>query len=432
MAGGKAHTDRSQQPPTALSREIGLGVMTLYAIGVMIGGGIYVLIGEVAGLAGYWTPAAFAIAGLAASLTAASFAELSARHPEAGGSATYVLHGFNSNELSLVVGLAVALTGLLSASAVLQGGVGYLGAFMEAPAFALIFGVGLFLTLLAAWGAAESLTFAAGLAVIEIIGLLIVVFVAFYFQPGGEAGVGLASQSLPLNSAPVNSAPVNSAPVSSAPAISAAAMTGAVVLAFFAFIGFEDVVNMAEEVRNPSRTMPLALMIAFIAVTLTYGLVSVAALRTVPPSILQESSRPLALVYEKATGGDASSIALVGVAAALNGVLAQIVMSARMLFSLGRRTPALSFFGVAHRKLKTPLRATIFAGVIVIILAVNFRLDGLASATSLILLAIFVLINIALIRVKSAEPAAPLRLPRAVPVAGAILSALMLGGALLR
>ena len=426
MTGGKAHTDRSQQPPTALSREIGLGVMTLYAIGVMIGGGIYVLIGEVAGLAGYWTPAAFAIAGLAASLTAASFAELSARHPEAGGSATYVLHGFNSNELSLVVGLAVALTGLLSASAVLQGGVGYLGAFMEAPAFALIFGVGLFLTLLAAWGAAESLTFAAGLAVIEIIGLLIVVFVAFYFQPGGEAGVGLASQSLPLNSAPVSSAPV-----SSAPAISAAAMTGAVVLAFFAFIGFEDVVNMAEEVRNPGRTMPLALMIAFIAVTLTYGLVSVAALRTVPPSILQESSRPLALVYEKATGGDASFIALVGVAAALNGVLAQIVMSARMLFSLGRRTPALSFFGVAHRKLKTPLRATIFAGVIVIILAVNFRLDGLASATSLILLAIFVLINIALIRVKSAEPAAPLRLPRAVPVAGAILSALMLGGALL-
>lgn len=394
-----------------LEREIGLGVMIFYAVGVMIGGGIYVLIGNVAGLAGALTPLIFAVAGLAAGLTAASFAELSARLPEAGGSATYTLHGFNSQTLSIIVGFAVALTGLLSAGAVLQGGVGYLQALVSAPSTLLIVTVGIALTALAIWGALESLSTAAVLALIEILGLLIVIAAAFF----GDAQPNAVDHSI----------------AATAPPISLGPLMGAVILAFFAFIGFEDVVNMAEEARNPSRTMPLALLVSFVIVILIYGCVAVAALHVVTPAELQASERPLALVYEQATGKPASFIALIGVAAALNGVLAQIVMSARILLSLGRRTPALSWFGVTHPRLKTPMRATILTGTVVIILALTIRLEGLASATSLILLGVFVLINIALIRIKRTSVSSPFNLPIWIPYAGAIVSAIILVGALI-
>ena len=380
--------------------------MTFYAVGVMIGGGIYVLIGEVAGLAAGWTPFVFAFAGLSAGLTAASFAELSARLPEAGGSATYTLHGFGSVGLSMVVGLAIALTGVFSAGAVLQGGVGYLQALVDAPAPLLVIIVGAALTMLAIWGALESLTMAAFLALIEIIGLLIIIVSVFLAPSQADTGVNL---TMPAR-----------------PEISIAALTGAVVLAFFAFIGFEDVVNMAEEAKNPSRTMPLALLFSFVIVILIYGLVAFAALKVASPHDLQESTRPLALVYEKATGNPAAFISFIGVAAALNGVLAQIVMSARILLSLGRRSASLSWFGVTHHRLKTPVRSTLLSGAVVIFLALTIRLEGLAQITSFILLAIFIIVNIALIRLKHNAPAVGFSLPIWVPWAGAMVSALIL------
>lgn len=402
--------DQSGNQTAELEREIGLLVMTLYAVGVMIGGGIYVLIGEVAGLAGLWTPFIFAFAGLAAGLSAASFAELSARFPEAGGSATYVLHGVGSHLLSVGVGLAVSLTGLLSAGAVLQGGVGYLQALIHAPTLLLIIIVGILLTVLALWGALESLAIAALLALVEIGGLFVIIYVAF------TSDIDIATQSVPLS--------VDHS------GTSFAALSGALVLAFFAFIGFEDVVNMAEEARNPSRTMPLTLLISFLIVIVIYGLVALAALRVASPSDLQESTSPLALVYELATGRNAALLSVIGVAAALNGVLAQIVMSARILLSIGRRTPALSWLGVVHPRLHTPFRTTCLAGAIVIALALTVRLEGLASATSIILLGIFVLINIALIRVKAMAPHASFTVPNWIPWVGAMISALILFGAL--
>lgn len=395
-----------------LKRSVGLALLSLYGVGVMVGAGIYVLIGEVAAQAGAWTPVAFLLAGAAAALTAASFAELAARIPEAGGEAAYTRAAFGSATLSAGVGLAVCAVGVLSAGAVLQGGVGYLRALAPLPSEALILAVGLGLIATAAIGVIASLAFAAALTVIELVGLVLVVSVAFWAAPPAELvePAGSTRAGPPL-----------------------AGLAGAVFLAFFAFIGFEDMVNLAEETRDPVRTVPLAIGVAFALVTAIYVLVSVAALRMASPAALAESARPLALVYERATGGSAGFISAVGAAAALNGVLAQIVMAARVLFGLGRRTRALAWFGAAHPRFRTPARATLVVGGAVIGLALTLPLGALAAATSAVLLSVFVLMNGALIvlKLRGPSPAGAPDWPLWLPGLGAAASLLVLAGAAL-
>lgn len=401
-------------PPPALKRSLGLGLLVFYAVGVMVGAGIYVLVGEVAGRAGPWTPIAFLLAGIAAALTAASFAELASRIPEAGGSATYVRLGFGSQGLGLAVGLAVVATGLLSAAAVLQGGVGYLQAILPANTTMMVVLLGLLLGGFAAWGAAQSLGLAAVLTVTEIAGLLLVVGAAAIADPA----------NLPVSTGAMTEAPATISP------LTLGAMAGAVFLAFFAFVGFEDVVNMAEETREPQRDIPRAIGLSFLIVISIYMLVAWAALRIVPTDQLAESTRPLALVYERATGSDAWFIAGIGTAAALNGVLAQIVMSSRVLMSLGRQQRTLAWFATTHPSLRTPVNATVVCAGVVIGLAIVISLSGLAAATSFVLLGVFVLVNVSLIRIKRAAPtqSAPLNIPIAIPVLGALVSLAVMAG----
>lgn len=397
---------------TGLKRRVGFWLLTLYGVGVMVGAGVYVLIGEVAGLAGYWTPVAFVLAGMAAAATAASYAELSTRLPESAGEAAYVREAFGSQAFSVLVGLAVASVGVISAAAILQGGVGYLRSLIDTPELPTILVVGLLMGGLAAIGVAESLIAAAVLTMIEVVGLLIVAGVGFLGGGGGAAEV------------------VVSAPEIGWPGV--AGIGAATFLAFFAFIGFEDMVNMAEETRDTSRTMPRAILAAFIIVAALYAIVSAAAVHAVAPEALAESRRPLALVFETATGRSAGFIAAIAVAAALNGVLAQIVMSARVGYGLGRRTPWLSWLHHAHPRLGTPLRATAIATLIVMALAMFAPLSGLAGASTTILVLVFLAMNIALIRLKRRGPPPPGApdVGMATPLLGVFFSALILVGGL--
>ena len=185
-----------------------------------------------------------------------------------------------------------------------------------------------------------------------------------------------------------------------------------------AFIGFEDNVNMAEEVRDPTHTLPRAILLSLLITSLLYALVSWAAVRAVPLERLAVSEQPLALVWSHARGGGAAFLSVIAVAAAMNGILAQIVMASRVLFGVGKRSPALAVFHHAHPRLGTPVLATAVIGVLVIFMAVTLPVADLAEATSAILLAVFVLVNSALIAMKRAEPEAPFRVPMVVPVLG--------------
>jgi len=362
----------------------------------MVGAGIYVLVGAVAGNAGIWAPLAFLLAGLIAAPTALSYAEFSTRIPEAAGEAIYVGTGLNSQALALLVGLAVVAAGTVSAGAVLRGGVGYLASSWDVNTTWAVIGLGLALTGVAIIGALESLALVAVFTMIEMAGLLLVVWAGF--------------------SAPVvaewTAPPV---PVWSGFGLGA-------VLAFFAFIGFEDIVNMAEEVDKPSTTLPRSILYALAITTVIYALVTLAAVRAVPADTLSASKSPLVLVWQAGRGGSGNFLSAIAVFAALNGVLAQIVMASRVLFGLGKRSPSLALFHHANPRLGTPILATVLIGGVVIVAALTVQLVTLAEVTSSILLSVFVLVNLALIFQKRRAPDAPFLVPMIVPVIGFILS----------
>ncbi len=229
------------RPATELKRQIGPVLLTLYGIGVMVGAGIYVLVGAVAGRAGVFAPLAFLVAGAIAAPTAFSYAELSIRVPESAGEAAFVRKAFSSNWLSLAIGMAIVGVGVTSSAAVLRGGVGYLGTFTDADPNLLVVVIGVALVLVALWGAFESLSVAAVFTVVEVAGLLLVVWVGTT-GPRSTDWVGADLSSIELSG-----------------------IGFASVLAFFAFVGFEDMVNMVEEVRRPERTMPIAIVTSLVS-----------------------------------------------------------------------------------------------------------------------------------------------------------------------
>lgn len=381
----------------ALKRRIGLPLLTAYGVGVMVGAGIYVLVGAVAADAGIWAPLAFLFAGLVAAPTALSYAEFSTRLPEAGGEAVFVSEGLGLQWLGVLVGLAIVVTGTVSAAAVLRGGAGYLTSVVPLPMAATIVVMGLSLIAVAIIGVLESLTLAAIFTAVELIGLALVIWAGLAADPSPDLTVA-------------------------APPVWAGIGAGA-VLAFFAFIGFEDIVNMAEEVTTPEKTLPRAILYSLMITSVIYALVSYAAVRVVPLAELTSSKQPLVLVWQQAQGGSVAFLSVIAVAAALNGVLAQIVMAARVLFGLGRRTAGLAAFHHSSARFGTPTLATVLIGTAVVTGALTLPVATLAEGASTLLLTIFVIVNIALIRLKTSVPEAPFRVPMAVPVFG-LLAAL--------
>jgi len=375
--------------PDTLKRQLGLGLLTTYGVGVMVGAGIYVLVGVAAGEAGVWAPLSFLMAAIVVMPTALTYCELTSRIPEAAGEAAYIEIGLRQHWLALAVGGIMVVAGTVAAAAVLRGGVGYLVSIAPVPFEAGVVGLGVFLVLVALVGALESLRFAAILTVIEVVGLLIVIWAGF------------------------GAAPV--ADWQSPPALEWSGIIGASVFAFFAFIGFEDLVNMAEETRNPERNMPRAILWALLITAVLYALVSTAAVRAVPRELLGTSDRPLALVWETATGESAAFLSVIAVAAALNGVLAQIVMASRVLFGLGRRSPALAVFHHSHPRFGTPVLGTVVIGTVVIASALTLPVAALAEITTMALLVVFAIVNLALIGLKRQNTASPFSVPVIVP-----------------
>lgn len=377
-----------------LKKSLGLGLLTAYGVGVMVGAGIYVLVGHAAGVAGVWAPVSFLLAALVSVPTALAFSELSARIPEAAGDSSYVEVGLKRHGLAVLVGAINIIAGTVAAAAVLRGGVGYLTSIVPVPFGVAVVGLGLLLTFIAVIGVLESLAFAAILTIVEVLGLALVIWAGF-----------------------------NAAPVAdwTAPAPFAwSGVLGASIFAFFAFIGFDDLVNMAEEAKDPARAMPRAILLSLGATALLYALVSVAAVRAVPLADLAATERPLALVWEAGTGTSAVFLSAIAVAAALNGVLAQIVMASRVFFGLGRRSPPLAIFYRAHPRFGTPVLASLLVGAVVIAAALTLPVALLAEYTTLALLIVFAIVNAALIGLKRQGGATPFDVPLWVPWAGII------------
>jgi amino acid transporter len=406
------HSPRADETP-ALRRTLSLPVLTFYGLGTIVGAGIYVLVGKVAGIAGLYTPAAFLLAAVAAFLTAFTYAEMSARFPKSAGEPLYVAEGLGVRRISILVGLMIVATGLVSSATIANGFVGYLHVFVDVPRSVAITVLVLALGALALWGIAESAWVATVTTVVEVGGLVLIIAVSG--ESLGTLGERAGELVPPL-----------------APAAWGSIVLGA-FLAFYAFIGFEDMVNVAEEVKDPVRNMPRAIFFATVAATTLYLLVALVAVLSLPIAELAASDAPLALLYTHATGRDPLAISVVSLFAVVNGALIQIIMAARVLYGMSRQGWIPAAFGKVHRRTRTPLAATLLVAASVLVLALAVPLVQLAKATSFVILVVFVLVHAALLNLKRRGIPAPAGAPVCpawVPVAGILVSLALLAAQL--
>lgn len=302
-----------------LKRRLSLTLVVLYGLGVTVGAGIYVLIGETAGKAGLYAPVSFVLAAVVMGFSAATFSEFVGRLPVSAGEAAYVRFGFQSHAVALVVGLVVMLAGIVSSATISLGSAGYLGEFLD-PVLSVDRSILTVIIIaavaaIASIGILESVAFAGLMTLIEIGGLAAIVV-------GGLGGSPELIARLPE----VIPSTLDGAVWSG--------ILGAGLLAFFAFIGFEDMVNVAEEVRRPEQTMPRAIFITLLIVTVLYFIVASIAVLSVPREELAGTDAPLGLVFGAVTNLPPGLIGGIAIIATFNGIVIQVIMASRVLYGL--------------------------------------------------------------------------------------------------
>ena len=396
-----------------LRRSLTLPLLTLYGLGVTVGAGIYVLIGVTAAEAGPFAWVAFLLEAVVVGSTAFSYAELATRSPVSAGESAYVDAGFGRADLATVVGILVAASGLVSASAIAVGASYYLGGLTGVPPSALVVAIVATMGALAWWGITQSVIVAAIITLIEIFGLIFVF--AWGMAMSERAGVPAMDLIPPLQGGHW------------------AGIVGATILAFFAFIGFEDMVNVAEEVEDPRRTIPKAIIYTLVIATILYLATCVAVLLSVPMQALAGSSAPLTLVFADASDTVQVSFAVIAVLATVNGVLIQMIMVSRVIYGMADRGRLPALFARLSVRTRTPSVATAFVTFCILVLSLFLPIESLAEWTSQIVLIVFVFVNLALVAIKRrAEPASEyFSVPFLVPVCGTFISIALLATSLL-
>ncbi|HEY9190524.1 MAG TPA: amino acid permease [Sulfurovum sp.] len=392
-----------------LKRNVTLTMLIFYGLGNIFGAGIYVLIGEIAGIAGIYLPLSFLLACIVVFFTALTYAELSSRFPQSAGVAVYINAGFNSPHLSTLVGLTIALSGLLSAATLLDGFQSYLSMFIQVPESITTLVTVMLISGIAIWGISQSIMITALLTLIETFGLFMVIFVGF-------GDISWDMQTFRSFVPPMDLALVSTV------------ILGA-FLAFYAFIGFEDMVNIAEEVKDPTHTMPKAILITLAIATFVYIIVALVSISVISVEELAGSSAPLAKVYETATHSQATTLGIIALFAVINGALVQIIMASRIFYGMSTHGWIPGFLSIVHPKTHTPVNATILAGTIVFLLSTYFPIVTLAQSSSFLIFIIFTLVNTSLLIIKRRDPH-PKNIrtyPMMVPVTAIALNLILLG-----
>ncbi|CAM5623521.1 APC family permease [Streptomyces viridochromogenes] len=401
-----------------LKRVMGPGLLLLFIVGDILGTGIYALTGQVAGEVGgaAWLP--FVIAFTVALITACSYLELVTKYPEAAGAALYVHKAFRKHFLTFLVCFAVMCSGITSASAAsrafaanLVTGFGLDGG--DGLILAIALGFMALVLLVNLRGVSESLKVNVFLTAVELSGLLLVVLISGWFIAGGNADF---SRVVAFESASDKNVFL--------------AVSTATSLAFFAMVGFEDSVNMAEETREPTRIFPRMMFTGLGITGLIYVLVSVCAVAVVPVGRLADSETPLATVVQTAAPDFPISdlLPFISMFAVANSALINMMMASRLLYGMSRKGVLPPFLSKVHAVRRTPQAAILFTTVIAfgLITFVSLNPDSpvvalLGGTTSLLLLTVFAGVHVAVLVLRKDTVAAPhFRAGRVLPVVGAV------------
>lgn len=394
-----------------LKRTIGIGQLTLYALGSMLGSGIYGLIGQAAGLVGNAVWLSFLVALSAALMTALSYASLGSRHPRAGGAAYVTQRAYRIPVLSFMVGLATVCSGLSSVATQSRVFAVNINALMGGGSFpveAIAVGFILILAGIVFRGIRESMWVNVACTIVEAAGLLIVIAAGMSYW--GSANL----MEIP--------------PEKADSSLLYLVMLGS-VLTFFAFIGFEDTINVAEECKNPQVTIPISLVMATAAAAVLYIAVAVTAVSVVPWRELAAAPAPLSAVMQTAAPAF-PSIVMVGITlfAVANTALVNYITASRLIYGMSRQGLLPDAVGRIHAGRQTPHIAILILLAILVPLALAGSIAELASATVLLLLFVFAIVNGALVilKLRPGEQHGSFEVPLWVPAAGAVICTILI------
>jgi len=416
----------------ALLRTMGLGALIIYGVGDMLGAGVYALMGKAADKMGNAVWLAFLASMVAAMLTGLSYASLGSRYPRAAGASFITQRAFGWKFLSYIVGLTVTASGLTSFATQSHAFSGYVLGMLnfavpgkDSPLAAappmlwlgIIIGFILILTFINFWGMKEATWLNALCTTIEVGGLAIVIY----------AGLRFWGQ--------VNYLEVPPNPTTGLPGeLTSLLVVQGAVLTFYSFIGFEDMINVTEEVKNPRRNFPIAVVAALVITTIIYMAVAISAVSVAGWQTLAKSSQPLVEVVNIGLPGFPISIfSLIALFAITNTALLNFIMGSRMVYGMARQGLVPRKLGVVHPHRRTPHMAILALMGIVLLLALWGDIGQLASATSMLLLCVFVVVNASLIVLKSRpdEERGAFEVPVFVPAGGILVCLAMLGTAVM-
>ena len=400
-------TGRPEGQPE-LKRAIGPKLLLFFVIGDILGTGIYALTGSVAGEIGgaLWLP--FLLAFAVAFITAFSYLELVGKYPRAAGAALYTHKAFGINFLTFMVTFTVMASGVTSAAtAAVAFGETYLRQFIELPTWAVAGVFILGLALVNFRGVGESVKANVVLTCIELSGLLLIIAVGVYAvaTKGGE--------------------PARLVQINTGDTTALLAITAATSLAFFAMVGFEDSVNMAEECQEPARIFPRAMLLGMGVAAAIYVAVAVLSSLLVPADVLSEagSSALFRVLEAGAPGFPLAVFAAIGLFAVVNSALINMLMASRLLYGMANERIIPRPFGRVHPERRTPWVAIVFTSVVAIILVTSANISLLGGTTALLLLVVFTIVNVAVLVLRRRDPVdrPHFRAPSWGPYAGIVL-----------
>ncbi len=373
-----------------LKKELSLWQTTFAGIGIILGAGIYVLIGSAAGMAGSAVWISFLFAALVAAFTGLSYAEFSSLYSKDEGEYVYAENSFSKRIGFLVVWL-IFFEGVISAAAVALGFGGYFASLFanifSLPVFLVALLLVLILSFINYYGIKQSSWLNVLCTSIETLGLLFIIFIGIpkigtvdlLQMPNGFAGVSAAA-----------------------------------ALIFFAFIGFEAIIKLAEETKSAKKVIPKALVISIIITTIIYILVAISAVSIIDYRELGESKAPLADVAGSVFGSKAFLIlSIIALFSTGNTVLLLLITTSRLTYGMGREYKSLKIFSSVHKKRRTPWIAILLVMFFTAIFTLFKDITLVASITDFTIYGTFIAVNAALIvsRYKFPDKKRPFRSP---------------------
>ena len=372
-----------------LRRVLGYGSLTFYGVGLILGAGIYSILGEAAGIAGPALWLAFVLASVAALLTGLSYAELATMYPEAGAEYVYLGKGWpRASWLRSAIGWTMAAAGVATAATVSLAFGGYGESLLGAPSWTLALGLVVLVCALNVVGVREAAWVNVLFTLVEAAGLVALVVVG-----ARSPGFGDALLASPH-----------------------AGVVAGAGLVFFAFLGFENIANLAEEAKDPARHVPRAILTAVGVSTLLYVLVALASVTLLEPARLAESRSPLADAMRSGAPRLAGALGGVALFATANTALIAVTTTSRLVFGMARAGDAPRPLAFVLPSRRTPALAVVLVSVAAAAFLPLGRVALAGSVASLLSLVAFVAVNAALIRLRREAPGQdrPFRVPGAI------------------